>query len=168
MTRCTWVIFGRTSSQSGDMGGGCHMNIILSAEGNHSPPSTLTHLCCPRLTACALFVFTAPMSTRLNEQASSACRHEDALRVCVYACAIMCHWCRTVAITCRQRGLPDGVSAVQEGRCAAFIKLTVPGSQERLTHCGWGMAEQRMQPHAPLCIPVSPFTHSYLPHVCVL
>lgn len=31
---------------------------------------------------------------------------------------------------------PDTVSVVQEGRCGAFIKLTLPGSQERLTHCG--------------------------------
>lgn len=29
-----------------------------------------------------------------------------------------------------------GVSEVQEGRCATFIKLAVPGSEERLTHCG--------------------------------
>lgn len=28
----------------------------------------------------------APMSTRLNEQTSSACRHEEALRACVWLC----------------------------------------------------------------------------------
>lgn len=132
-------------------GGGCHMNVIISAEGNYSPPSTPTYLCCPCLTAYALFVFVK--HTCINKPKSSVRRHGDAPCVCVYVRVIMCQWCRTVAITSRQRGLPDGVSAVQEGRCAAFIKLTVPGSQERLTHCGWGMAEQGMQPHAPLCTP---------------
>lgn len=88
--------------------------------------------------------------TCINKPKSRTCLLWDALAACVYVCVIMCQWCRTVAITRRQRGLPDGVSVVQEGRCAAFIKLTVPGSQERLTHCGWGMAEQGMQPHAPL------------------
>lgn len=45
--------------------GGCHVNIIISAEGNYSLPSSLTYLCCPCLTVYALFVFTALVSTRV-------------------------------------------------------------------------------------------------------
>jgi len=45
--------------------------------------------------------------------------------VCVCVCVITCQWCRTVAITSG-----GGASqTVQEGRCAAFIKLRAPGSR---------------------------------------
>lgn len=51
--------------ESWEEGGGCHMNIIISVEGNYSLPSTLTYLCCPCLVTYALFVFTALLSTHV-------------------------------------------------------------------------------------------------------
>lgn len=85
---------------------------------------------------CIVCLHSAVAYTCINKAKRSTRLRDDTLSVCVCVCVIMCQWCRTVAITSRQRGLADGVSAVQEGRCAAFIKLTVAGSQERLTHCG--------------------------------
>lgn len=74
-----------------------------------------------------------------------------AVFVCII-CVIMCHWLllyvhRVVGEVGLGLGVGGGgggpsrvggggLSEVQEGRCATFIKLTVPGSQERLTHCG--------------------------------
>ena len=56
--------------------------------------------------------------------------------VCVWVPVCVCQWCRTVVITSQAVGLADRVWEVEEGRCAAFIKLTQAGSQERLPHCG--------------------------------
>lgn len=142
MTWCTWVIFGRTSSPSR-----CHTGITTPAEGKGCLPPTVTSPSCKyRIVSMSL------VSTHLETSPVQAfCNHTRPLLVY----AIMWQRCRTAAITCNRSGLPDRVSAVQEGRCAAFIKLTPLRGGEWLgvtgeTHIVWmrdGSAEDAT-PHS--------------------
>lgn len=61
-------------------------DVIVSAEGNYSLPSTLTYLCCACMTVYALFVFTALLSTHVfkKKPKSSMFLHDDTRCVCVY------------------------------------------------------------------------------------
>lgn len=125
------------------------------------------HIYVEHVWPCVACLHTAVEYTCINKTKSSKCLHRDARCVCVYVCLCVSgveQWPllagRGASHTESQWFRRADVLHSSNSHCR--------GHRERLTHCGWGMAEQGMQPHAPLCTPShhTP-THSFLMLVCV-